>query len=222
VNGLSAPDHSALLRIIDAKLYVLVDGQSSGAAFATLARSLVDAGVHVLQLRDKSLCDRELLERARTLRRLTRPAGTLMIMNDRADLAVLADADGAHLGQEDLSVKDARAIVGPDRLIGVSTHSLEQARQAVVDGANYIGCGPTFPSKTKTFASFPGADFLRDIGSEITLPAFAIGGITLENLSQVIEAGFTRVAVSSAVTRAVDPGGQVRQLLARLEEASRK
>jgi thiamine-phosphate pyrophosphorylase len=105
-------------------------------------------------------------------------------------------------------------------LIGVSTHSLEQARQAVVDGANYLGCGPTFPSNTKAFTSFPGVEFLRQVGSEITLPAFAIGGITLENLSQVIDAGFARVAVSSAVTRAPDPAERARQLLARLNEVA--
>ena len=95
------------------------------------------------------------------LRELTRGTDTLFIMNDRPDLAALCHADGVHLGQEDLSVKDARAIVGPDALIGVSTHTIEQARQAVLDGANYIGVGPTFPSGTKQFEKFPGLDFLR-------------------------------------------------------------
>src|SRR5690606_32363494 len=104
--------------------------------------------VHVLQLRDKRLQDRELLERARRLRELTESTATLFIMNDRPDLALLAGADGVHVGQEELSLSDARAIVGPRLLIGVSTHSLQQARAALADGADYIGVGPTFPSNT--------------------------------------------------------------------------
>ena len=146
----------------------------------------------VLQLRDKRLADRELIDRARRLRRLTRGTATLLIINDRPDLAALAQADGVHVGQEELSVKDARSIVGPDVLIGVSTHSIEQARQAVLDGANYLGVGPTFPSGTKQFDHFPGLELLRAVAAEIRLPAFAIGGITRENLDQVKSAGFRR------------------------------
>ena len=116
-----------------------------------------------------------------------------MIVNDRPDLARLGRADGVHLGQEDLSVKDARAIVGPEALIGVSTHRIEQARQAVLDGANYIGVGPTFPSGTKQFESSPALDFLRAVAAEIRLPAFAIGGITPGNLAEVLAAGIGRV-----------------------------
>ena len=124
---------------------------------------------------------------------------TLLIINDRPDLAALAQADGVHVGQEELSVKDARSIVGPDVLIGVSAHSIEQARQAVLDGANYLGVGPTFPSGTKQFDHFPGVELLRAVAAEIRLPAFAIGGITRENLGQVKSAGFTRMAVSGAI-----------------------
>ena len=98
-------------------------------------------------------------------------------MNDRPDIARLAGADGVHVGQEELSVKEARTIVGPDALVGRSTHSLEQAREAVLDGANYIGVGPVFPSTTKQFAEFPGLELLRAVSAEIRLPAFAIGGI---------------------------------------------
>jgi thiamine-phosphate pyrophosphorylase len=129
----------------------------------------------------------------------------LFVMNDRADLAALSDADGVHVGQDELSVNDARTIVGPKALIGVSTHSIEQARQAVIDGANYIGVGPTFPSSTKSFDTFAGLDLLRSVAAEISLPAFAIGGITRENLPQVQAAGINRVAVTGAVIGAKDP-----------------
>jgi thiamine-phosphate pyrophosphorylase len=207
-------------RLTGACLYVLVDGGDSAEAFVALLRTLLAAGVHAIQLRDKRLSDRILAERARLLRELTRPTQTLCIMNDRPDLAVLADADGVHIGQEELTVKDARTVVGARRLIGVSTHSLDQARQAVLDGANYLGCGPTFPSGTKSFRDFPGLEFLTQVSREISLPAFAIGGISAENVGQVLATGIRRIAVSGAVLDAADPGDAVRRLLAKLNTAS--
>ena len=140
----------------------------------------------------------------------------MFVMNDRPDLAVLADADGVHVGQEELSVKDARTIVGADRLVGVSTHSIEQARQAVLDGADYIGVGPVFPSGTKQFDRLAGLELVRAVAAEVRLPAFAIGGITADNLPLVREAGLGRVAVSGAVASAADPGAAARRLLALL------
>jgi thiamine-phosphate pyrophosphorylase len=139
-----------------------------------------------------------------------------LIVNDRPDLAVLAQADGVHVGQEELSVKDARSIVGPDLLIGVSTHSIEQARQAALDGANYIGVGPTFPSTTKQFDRFPGLELLRTVAAEITLPAFAIGGVTRNNLAEVKSSGFRRIAVSGAILEADDPIDATKKLKAEL------
>ena len=155
-------DHSQS-QLAQRRLYVLVEGTSSVDTLAALGKVLVEAGADILQLREKSLGDRELLARARVLRQLTRDAARLLIINDRPDLARLADADGVHLGQDDLPVREARAIVGPDRLIGVSTHCMAQAQQAVADGADYIGCGPTFPSTTKQFAAFPGIELLRQV-----------------------------------------------------------
>jgi thiamine-phosphate pyrophosphorylase len=204
-------------RLATTQLYVLVDGRESAEEFERLAASLVTAGVHAIQLRDKALDDRPLLARARILRRLTSATPTLFIMNDRPDLAALSGADGVHVGQEELSVKDARTVVGPSALVGVSTHSLRQARQAVLDGADYLGVGPVFNSGTKSFVEFPGLDLLRAVGKEIRLPAFAIGGITTENLSHVLDAGFTRVAVAGAVANAADPALAAQQLLAHLE-----
>ena len=196
----------------DARLYVLLDGRDSCDSFAQLVQSLVDAGVDVLQLRDKRLSDRDLVQRARVLRQLTGGSDTLFIVNDRPDIAVLSDADGVHVGQDELSVADCRTMVGSKRLVGVSTHSLAQARQATLDGADYIGCGPTFPSQTKAFEDFPGLEFLRAVQREIRIPAFAIGGINGENIAGVMEAGFRRVAVSNAVTAAPEPAAAVRKL----------
>ncbi len=215
-------------RLAEARLYVLLDGRSSECAFAELAADLVAAGVQILQLRDKVLPDRELLARARLLRRIIeehaagQPANhrPLFIVNDRPDLAVLARADGVHVGQEELSVREVREIVGPTLLVGVSTHSLSQARQAVLDGANYLGCGPTFPSGTKSFTDFPGLAFLRQVAEEISLPAFAIGGITTGNLPQVLDAGFRRIAVSGGLISAEDPAAAAEEFLTALGRAS--
>ena len=209
--------------LAQSRLYVLIDGRPSLSAFEALASSLIKAGVDMLQLRDKRLADRELLQRARTLRQLLLelPSGgrPFFIMNDRADLALLAQADGVHLGQEELTVKDARAIVGPEMLIGISTHSINQARQAVLDGANYLGVGPTFRSATKQFEEFPGLDLVRQVAAEIRLPAFAIGGINADNLDQVLEAGLCRVALHGAIGNASDPAQVARELKARLKAA---
>jgi thiamine-phosphate pyrophosphorylase len=207
---------TSLERLARVRLYVLVDGGSSADQFAEAVQTLVAAGVHAIQLRDKHLHDRTLLERARILRQITRTSNTLFVMNDRPDLATLSDADGVHVGQEELTVKDARTIVGPDALVGLSTHSIEQARQAVLDGADYIGVGPTFPSGTKQFEHFPGLDLVRAVAGEVRLPAFAIGGITPENLPQVISGGIARVAVSGCVTKSADPSAAVQRMLTML------
>jgi thiamine-phosphate pyrophosphorylase len=200
------------------QLYVLIDGRAQEADFVKLVKQLITAGVHVIQLRDKQLADRTLLARGKLLRQLideqtTGDSNPLFIMNDRPDLAVLAQADGVHVGQEELPVGEVRKLVGVTMQIGVSTHSIEQARQAVLDGANYLGCGPTFPSGTKKFESFPGLAFLRQVAAEISLPSFAIGGITNENLPQVQEAGFTRVAISGAIHGSHDPSASVASFL---------
>ncbi|MEM8943712.1 MAG: thiamine phosphate synthase [Planctomycetota bacterium] len=196
-------------RLEGVTLCTLMDGQESEAAFTSLVEKLIADGVGMIQLRDKQLDDRQLLERAKLLKKLAPSASqltTLCIINDRPDIAAAANADGVHLGQDDLDVKSARAILGPRKLIGVSTHSIDQARQAVLDGANYLGAGPTFPSSTKNFDANEieqaGIDYLRQVASEVTLPTFAIGGIDVDNLSQVLETGTKRIAVSSAASSA--------------------
>jgi thiamine-phosphate pyrophosphorylase len=205
-------------RLDGVRLCVLVGGGDSLAQFEQIIGELVDAGVGMMQLRDRHLDDHDLIAGARMLVERTRGSQTLCIVNDRADIAVAVGADGVHLGQEDLSVKDARSIVGTRMLIGVSTHNVEQARAAVLDGANYLGAGPTFASRTKSFENFAGLQYLRELASEIRLPTFAIGGITAENLPSVMAAGIDRVAVGAAVVNAGDPGCAARALLRMLSE----
>ena len=209
--------HESKKRLEASRLCVLVDGRESPEMFCELVTALRDNGADVIQLREKTLPDRELLRRARALHELLRDSKTLFIVNDRVDLALAARADGVHLGQEDLPIDETRRLMGPDRLIGVSTHGIEQARQAVLDGANYIGCGPVFPSATKAFAQFPGPEFLAQVSREITLPAFAIGGISEKRMATVRQCGFSRVAVSSAIVDAPDPGQATRQFADQLQ-----
>ena len=198
----------------DALLYVLIDCRETKAAFTELVQTLINAGADVIQLRDKQADDRTLLERGKILRDLTAETRTLFIMNDRADLAKLVQADGVHVGQEELSVEQVRQIVGPDMLIGVSTHSLEQIRGAITDGADYIGVGPIFPSTTKSFSyERPGLELLKEAVEESSpIPFFAIGGVNRENLHEILALGTHRVAVSSAIVESSEPEREGRLL----------
>jgi thiamine-phosphate pyrophosphorylase len=205
--------------LVDARLYVLVDGRATLDEFTELLKTLIASGVDVIQLRDKSLPDAALIERGQRARELTRDSQTLFIMNDRADLALASEADGVHVGQDELPVAHARSMLGQGSLVGVSTHSLEQACQAARQAADYIGVGPVFRSGTKDFASFPGLELLREVRSHTQLPAFAIGGIDLGNVSRVLETGFRRIAVSGAVCRASDPAAAVARLRVALDAA---
>jgi thiamine-phosphate pyrophosphorylase len=193
-------------------LYVLVTSDICPHGSGPVIRAALAAGAGVIQVREKKMSDRELTLYGKLVREWTAQAGALFIMNDRPDLALLTDADGVHVGQDELTIREARRIVGPSRLVGVSTHTLDQARQAVLDGADYIGFGPVFPSTTKKFSSLAGLDFVREVSAEITLPAYAIGGINLDNIDQVLAAGARRVAVSSAVCGAEDPSQATRVL----------
>jgi thiamine-phosphate pyrophosphorylase len=200
-------------RLRDARVYVLLTGSQCLGPLEWTLREAAAGGAAVVQLREKGMSDRELLGRARQVRRWAQEAGVLFVVNDRPDIARLAEADGVHLGQDDLPVREARRILGPDALIGVSTHDLVQVRRAVLDGASYLGVGPTFPSGTKEFAEFPGPEFVRVAAAETSLPAFVIGGIDLDTVAEAAAAGARRVAVSRAVAQAESPRAAAAELL---------
>ncbi len=207
-------------RLAGCDLYLLVTESLCHHGSGPAVRQALAAGVRIVQLREKSMTDRELMESARRVRNWTREADALFIMNDRPDLAVLAEADGVHVGQDELSVREARRIVGPHRLVGVSTHTIEQARQAVLDGADYLGVGPCFATSTKSFDQLAGLDFVRQVAAEITLPWFAIGGLSLDNIAAVRTAGAGRVAVSSAICSSPTPGAAATKLVDQLQPPS--
>ncbi len=200
-------------RLADARLYVLLTRARCAAALDWTIQEAAAGGATIFQLREKSRSDRELLALARDVRRWTRQAGALFIVNDRPDIARLVEADGVHLGQDDMPVKEARRILGPDALVGVSTHDVAQLRQAVLDGASYVGVGPTFPSDTKEFAELAGLDFVRRAMAETSLPAFVIGGVSTKTIGAASATGARRVAVSQAVCEADDPQAVAAELL---------
>jgi thiamine-phosphate pyrophosphorylase len=165
-----------------------------------MCAAVLKAGIKFIQYRDKDRTRREIYYEAVRLRELTRSFDAVLIINDHADIALAVDADGVHLGQDDLPLKEARWIMG-DRIIGISTHDLAQAREAQSGGADYIGFGPVFETLTKDAGSAKGIDNLRLITQNITVPVVAIGGINGGNIRQVMDAGAAAAAVASAICR---------------------
>lgn len=186
-------------------LYLISDTSvSKGRGHEELVREGIAGGASAVQLREKWLSPRELYPIALRLREMTRAAGVLFIINDFVELAMAVDADGVHLGQQDLPAQVARKLLGPAKLIGVSTHSLEEANVAVMDGADYIGYGPVFQTETKDAGEVKGPDGIRQVRRVVGLPIVAIGGIDADNAGSVIEAGADAVAVISAINAADD------------------
>ena len=214
------PEEDGKNQISEALLYILLDCRKDAETFTEMVDMLISGGADAIQLRDKTADDRTLLERGKLLRRLidSSTRKPLFIMNDRPDLAVLVSADGVHVGQDELPVREVRKIVGSGKFIGVSTHSIEQIQRAVSDGADYIGVGPVFLSETKTFLpeQLVGLELLRAaVAEEIPIPMFAVGGITPDTLDEVLQTGVKCIAVSSG-----GDTGKLNKLLPRLRQRS--
>jgi thiamine-phosphate pyrophosphorylase len=200
-------------------LCVLLSLDQSEVEFQSLVNQLLVAGVRMIQLRDKKaetarLCHRTqiTLEQAREHAMSTMEEKCIVVVNDRVDVAVATGADGVHLGESDLPVPLARKVCGHEFLIGRTAHSVQEAKQAVLAGADYLGVGPCFPTKTKEFKDFATDEFLREVSEEIRLPTFAIGGITCDNIGRLLHLGFNRFAVASSIADAADPGEEVRRM----------
>ncbi len=189
-----------------------------------VAEAALRGGVNVVQLREKDLPDAEFERRARALAALCREAGALFIVNDRVDIARDVGADGVHLGQGDMAVAKARAMLGNGPLIGVSTHDDTELGRALADGVDDVGVGSLFPTTTKGSAVSVGSPAtlapLARRAEEGGVPAFGIGGITVANVAQVAAAGFRRIAVSAGVLAADDPEAAARELRAALSRSA--
>lgn len=197
-------------------LYVLVTESVCRRPWLEAAEEAILGGADCIQLREKDLDGGEFLRRAAKLVDLCGRHGVPCIINDRPDIALLSGAAGVHVGQTDLPVREARKLIGPTRSVGVSTHTIEQAKQAVADGADYVGVGPFFRSPTKPRDFVAGPAFARAVAETIPLPAFAIAGITAANVDEVLATGIRAVAVSSAVLGEVDVRSAARALKAKL------
>jgi thiamine-phosphate pyrophosphorylase len=182
-------------------LCFITDRKVSGLSYEDMTRKVLRKGVRWIQFREKEISRRKIYQNAIRLRRLTKDYDAIFIINDFPDIAMCTGADGVHLGQDDLPLKEARKIMGSDRVIGISTHCLEQAAEAERDGADYIGFGPLFATLTKDAGRPKGIAMLREIRKRVHIPVVAIGGISLENISSVLQTGVNAVAVASAILR---------------------
>ncbi len=198
-------------------LYAIIDADSLRTSELAFAELLAESGVELIQYRNKLISSRKLIQISKDLVAQMRPHGVRVIVNDRPDIAALVGAGGVHVGQEDVPVEAARTICGPERWVGVSTHTLEQVREAAQTTADYIAVGPIFATATKQNSEpLVGPDFLRRARELTTKPLVGIGGITLERAEETIRAGADSIAVASDLLRAENPGLRAREYLQRI------
>lgn len=190
----------------DFHLYVITGEQfHPKRSYLEVIEEAIQGGADIVQLREKNKTKKELLHMAQALRELTAKYEVPLIINDHLDLVLAVDADGVHLGQDDLPLIEARKILGKDKIIGISTHALAEAKAAERDGADYIGVGPVFETKSKVDVVDPvGLSYVKEVAQAISIPFVAIGGIKLDNVDAVLEAGATRVCVLSGIVGADD------------------
>lgn len=201
------------------RLYAITDRELTGLSHAEQVRRLAAGGVRLIQLRDKTAPPRQFYEDAQAAMRVARQSGVTLIINDRVDIALAVAADGVHVGQDDLPPDKARALLGPGRIIGCSTHNLSQARAADRYPIDYIAIGPVFPTSTKSdHQPAVGLELVRQVRQAVTKPLVAIGGITLETAPEVIRAGADAVAVISGLLRAPDITRRAREFCLALGE----
>lgn len=204
-------------RLRDARLYFVADRDGMQHALA----AALAGGADLFQLRDKGASDDELLAAAETAREKCRAAGALFVINDRPDLAVACDADGVHVGQDDMPVGRAREIVGDDAIVGLSTHSVKQAQAGCRSGADYIAVGPVHATPTKEGRPAIGVEPIKYAAAHVSVPWFAIGGIDTKTVGDVVRAGARRIVVVRALTDADDPEAVARALRTSLNGARR-
>ena len=208
-------------RLVLPRLYVILDAALLTVPEAERAQELVAAGVRLFQYRNKGASARELFESSKKLVSLLSSQRVSFVVNDRPDVAALAGANGVHVGQQDLGVEEARRVVGAEKLVGVSTHNLEQFERAAASSADYIAVGPIFATGTKSNPDpVVGTEFVRRVRPLTDKPIVAIGGITLQRAPEIIESGADSVAVITDILGAPEPGVRARQYIDLLGSAN--
>ena len=206
------------MRLVVPRLYVILDAGLIHRPILEFAQQLIGVGVRILQYRDKAGTSAAMLQTSKALARTSNEAGVTFLVNDRSEVAFLAGATGVHVGQDDLSVEQARSIVGPNRWVGVSTHNREQFARAAASSADYIAIGPVFATKSKANPDpVVGIELTRKLRSMTAKPIVAIGGIHLDRAEEVLRAGANSVAVIGDILLAPDPIERARQFVQRLE-----
>jgi thiamine-phosphate pyrophosphorylase len=207
------------LKLHDKKLYLVTDRSkfNSQDEFLDKIALALKGGVQIVQLREKNATAREFIDLGRKVKELCALYDALFIINDRVDIANIVGADGVHLGQDDIDINSARHIIGKDAIIGISTHSSEQAKKAVESGADYIGVGPVFETPTKPGRQAVGLEYVKWASQNVYIPWYAIGGINLDNVNEVINAGASRIAVVRAIINADNPESAANEFLKDLE-----
>lgn len=203
-------------------LYLITDRTISGMDHEETAVMALKGGVKILQMREKEMSRDELLKVSLRMREQTRKWGAILIINDYVDIARESDADGVHLGQENFPIEDARRMLGPDKIIGISTHNINEATDAQSRGADYIGLGPIFPTETKKTVPALGTEIIRVVKKKVIIPVVAIGGININNLSEVIEAGADAVAVISAIAGSRDITEEVKRFIEKIADSKER
>jgi len=210
------------MRLVLPRLYVILDAALLRTSETECAQRLAEAGVRLLQYRNKKASERDLFESSKTLAAMLSPQNVTFVVNDRADVAMLAGADGVHIGQEDIDVEGARSVIGAKKLLGTSTHNLEQFQRAIASSADYIAVGPVFSTSTKENPGpVVGIDFIRRVRPLTEKPIVAIGGITLDRAAEVMHAGADSVAVIGDILLAPDPAARARRFIELLQAANR-
>jgi thiamine-phosphate pyrophosphorylase len=208
------------MRLVMPRLYVILDAGMIRGQAEEIAGQLFGAGVRLLQYRAKKASAREMLATASALARMVRSERATIFVNDRPDVAYLAGAHGVHVGQDDLGVEQARAVIGEGRWVGVSTHNLEQFEKAAASSADYLAIGPVFATTSKSNPDpVVGLETIRRVRAFTKKPIVAIGGIRLERAAEVIEAGADSVAVIADIFGAADPVLRAREFVQQLEAA---
>lgn len=208
------------MRLVLPRLYVILDAALLTTSYLAFTEEMAKAGVRLLQYRNKAASSAMLMTAAQQIAALCAAEGMTFLVNDRADVALLAEADGVHVGQDDLPVEQARKVVGKSKYVGISTHTMKQFQRAADSSADYIAVGPIFSTTSKENPdAVVGLELLRQVRALSEKSIVAIGGITLERAPQVIEAGADSVAVLSDIMRATDPRTRARQYLETLERA---
>nr|WP_238718036.1 thiamine phosphate synthase [Petrachloros mirabilis] len=206
-------------KLLNARLYLVTSPREN---LLETVEAALQGGLMLVQYRDKEAADQQRLALAQQLRQLCRQYGALFIVNDRVDIALAVDADGVHLGQQDISIALARQVLGPQRLVGRSTTNAAELAGAIAQGADYVGVGPVYATPTKAGRAPAGLDYVRYAAQQAPMPWYAIGGIDAQNLGEVMAAGAQRVAVVRALMNASDPQGTTQQLLSQVQSSSQQ